>query len=67
FLPTIERILKEWSEKSIQGGFHTFPIVSESQEKEAYKWVQNLDKNSLLHWNGHSHIVSSSFQKHYNP
>ncbi|CAF1260573.1 unnamed protein product [Didymodactylos carnosus] len=52
FLPTTEQMLMEWSNKSVQIGFATFPTVTVSQEREAWQWLQNIDKNSIFHCYG---------------
>ncbi|CAF3865067.1 unnamed protein product, partial [Didymodactylos carnosus] len=66
FLPTMQQMLSEWSSKSTEEPFHTFPVVSVAQEKEALTWLQSLDKKTILHWYGNSYIVPSTFNHQYN-
>jgi hypothetical protein len=65
FLATIETMLLDWSKKSSEDDFQTFPTVDAAKEKEAWKWLKDLNRDSLLHWYGHSYIVPSTRNKHY--
>ncbi|CAF0954636.1 unnamed protein product [Didymodactylos carnosus] len=41
-------MLQDWSHKSEGVGFRTFPNIDASSEAAAWKWLRDLDKNSLL-------------------
>ncbi len=43
-------MLLDWSKKSSEDEFQTFPTVDAAKEKEACKWLKDLNRNSLLHW-----------------
>ncbi|CAF1105875.1 unnamed protein product, partial [Didymodactylos carnosus] len=64
FLSIMVQMLKEWSQKSLQLGFATFPVVSISAEREAWKWLKNLNKSLIFHWYAQSFLVSSSYSEH---
>jgi hypothetical protein len=66
FLATMEIMLHDWSVKSIENEFQTFPKVTVEQEKEAWKWLKGFDKNSMLHWYEHSYVVPSNHCQGYN-
>ena len=46
-LATVEIMLSEWSKRSYKDSFHTFPPVNTEEEKERWKWLHNLGKNSV--------------------
>ncbi|CAF1174838.1 unnamed protein product [Didymodactylos carnosus] len=42
-------MLSEYSSKSAQAPFHTFPLVSVVQQQEAWAGLQNLNKETILY------------------
>ncbi len=62
----METMLQDRSIKAIQDDFQTFPKVIVQQEKEAWKWLKDLDKKSMLHWYGHTYIVPSTRNPDHN-
>ena len=65
FLVTVETMLRDWSTKSIEDEFQTYPKINTEIEKQAWKWLKNLNKSPILHWYGHSYIIPSTGNKDY--
>ncbi len=65
FLGTMQDMLRDWSNKTAEAAYQTFPHVNGETEKEGWKWINDLNKNSILHWYAHSYIVPSMKNKDY--
>ena len=61
----METMLRDWSAKSIEDEFQTYPKINIETEKQAWKWLEDLNKSSILHWYGHSYIIPSTSNKDY--
>jgi hypothetical protein len=58
-------LLHDWSTKTIENEFQTFPKVNVEREKENWKWLKDLNKNSILHCYGHLYIAPSTKNKDF--
>ncbi len=60
FLPKMETMLKDWSEKSITSPFSNNTNITFDIELQAYQWSINIDHNQILHWFNTFYVVPSS-------
>jgi hypothetical protein len=65
FLATMATMLRDWSTKTVENEFQTFAAVNLQAEKEGWKWLAQLNKNSILYYYGHSYIVPSTNNKDF--
>ncbi|CAF1550482.1 unnamed protein product, partial [Rotaria sordida] len=65
FISTMDTMLREWSRKTAEDEFQTYPKISVEIEKQAWKWLKDLNKNSIFHWHSYSYIVPSTSNKDY--
>jgi len=61
----MKTMLRDWSRKTIEDEFQTYPKVSVETEKQAWKWLKDFNKSSILHWYGYSYIIPSTSNKDY--
>ncbi|CAF4881795.1 unnamed protein product [Rotaria sp. Silwood1] len=62
FISTMDTMLREWSRKTAEDEFQTYPKISVEIEKQAWKWLKDLNKNSIFHWHKYATFPWKKFE-----